>query len=181
VGVAFVYFDYYMEKDPLNTTETRTKLVASILSQLLSHLTPLPEEVKSAYEGSIKRDFNRDFKSLLGLIQSVTPYLTSAYVLFDAFDESDLRDREDVLFLIRQLSQWSVKVFVTSRPHLQATQDLSLIASICSISANELDIRKYLSTILSGGRLAQGIKTKIIEELSSRAKGMYVPFLSVNR
>jgi hypothetical protein len=110
----------------------------------------------------------------------VSSQLHSVFVLIDAFDEVNSEHQQTFLSLIQRISQNSIKIMVTSRPHLEMAQEIDKSGLRLSISATDSDIKEYLSTRLNKKRqLAPGLKDTVVEALSSGADGMYHPSPSV--
>jgi hypothetical protein len=109
----------------------------------------------------------------LNLFILVSSQLRTVFVLIDAFDEVNSEYQQNFLSLIQTISQHSIKIMVTSRPHLEVAHELEKSALRINISATDSDIKEYLSTRLSKKRqLAPGLKDTVVEALSSGADGM---------
>jgi len=83
--------------------------------------------------------------------------------------------RQDLLALICQMSNSGTKVLVTLRPHIPLLQHLHGPAIFREVTAHEDDITYLKSKLESEYHLATSLKEKIIDRLSSVAKGMYAP------
>lgn len=92
----------------------------------------------------------------------------------DAFDECDDDQQEEVLILIDAfLAYTPAKIILTSRPHLKRLRAFPHNAVQMHVSAEDADVRTYISWRLKKVRnLSQDMKTKILEKLSDAAKGM---------
>jgi hypothetical protein len=100
---------------------------------------------------------------------------SSFSVILDAFDECGQQDRilRDV---VKPFYLSGTRIYITTRSHLRDTFKREFErATIVSISSNDDDIRSYISQELQAKkpRLTEEFRTKIIEEIGSRAAGMY--------
>ena len=166
--MAYFYFDY---KD--NVTQEPSKVVAGLLKQLLCRLDAWPREIEKAYATSLKTGSELNYNELLDLLIAVSSHFSTVYVLIDALDEVEWEHQPAFLSLIQHLSESSIKTLVTSRPHLEICHEFEMSGLSITISANDLDIRQYLSVRLNKRKhLASGLKKKIVETLSINADGM---------
>lgn len=144
-------------------------MIASLLKQLLCQLDGLPWDVGTAYETSLRCASSPSFDSLVTLFTSVSKQFTIVYVLIDAIDECHSEYQEDVIALIHQLSESSIKVMCTSRDHLEMHDSASL-----TVKAKPTDIRKYITSKLRKERqIGEALRERIVEQLTLQAEGMY--------
>jgi len=169
VGVAYFYFDYKDQEG-----QRPSSVVAGLVKQLLCCLEIWPPEIEETYTSSLKTDSDPDYDTLLDALISVSRRFTAVYILIDAFDEVDSEHQPTFLSLVQRISQNSIKTLVTCRPHLEICREFETSGLRITISADDTDIKEYLSIRLNKRKqLASGLKTKIIETLSTQADGMY--------
>jgi hypothetical protein len=105
----------------------------------------------------------------------------TVYVLFDAFDEVDKAQQDDILALIRRfIVHPSLRVMLTGRSYLPRLSKLLKPALLMTVNAEDGDIRTYLSSRLEREPyLSQESKNHILEVISDGAEGMYDPQISM--
>lgn len=145
-------------------------MLGSLLKQVISHQDDIPLELTELYDTSIT-PLNRT--TLLTQFMSACAQFDYIYVVVDAFDECDENQQEEILLLIDELlSRPSLRLLVTSRPHLRRLKSLPNSA-LMSVTATDEDVRTYLSSRLQQvGYLSQDVKNKTVEAISQSAQGM---------
>jgi hypothetical protein len=168
IAVVYIYFDY---NDRQN--QTPPLILRSLLKQVVSQLDTVPLPVIKLYEYCSSRASNPDLLTLLGQFLTCTDRFDAVYVLFDAFDECDDAQQNDILTLIHEfLRHSSIKILLTSRSQLQKSPRLPDFAHL-TIKAKDADIRAFLSSRLESELyLSQEFKQDIIEVISQGAEGM---------
>jgi len=164
--VAYHYFNYKEQEN-----QTGDKVAASLLKQLLLHSQTVPEEVENVFNALGIND-HPGFSKLLWLFQFCVPSFSKVFVILDGLDECNGTQMEDMAKLVRQFMKSNIKVFVTSRPHIQYFIDL-FEPDICPIKADGSDIEKYLTEKLEKALIEESLKHKIKEELQNTAQGAY--------
>ena len=147
-------------------------MLGSLLKQIISHQDHIPLELTELYDTGIN-PLNRT--TLLAQFMSACSQFDSIYVVFDAFDECDENQQEELLLLIEELlSRPSLRLLVTSRPHLRRLKSFPDPAVLMSVTVTDEDVRTYLSSRLQQvGYLSQVVKNKTVEVISQSAQGMY--------
>ena len=167
-AVLFVYFDY---QDRFN--QTAIQVLRILLRQIIAQLDAIPSSIIDLYEECTSRDTPLDLSNVLEQFTSCCRHFDSVYVLFDAFDECDDNQQEQIRSLIEELLlQPSLRVMLTSRPYLRALQKLSETALVIPISAQEPDVREFLVSRLDGALLPQAFKNEIVDTVAQGAEGM---------
>lgn len=165
MAVSYVYFDY---KD---RNQTAKNVISCLFRQLVSQLETIPPSFQELSRQELSK---LDTPALIDMLKFTSQQFRNTFVLFDALDECDASEQEDVLDFICQLKNHpSCSVFLTSRPHLRRIRSLAASSSTLNIRADDLDIQTYVRDRLKKeGYLAEEFKHEIIEKLQLGAKGM---------
>jgi hypothetical protein len=99
---------------------------------------------------------------------------------FDAFDEASVDTRRDLLSRLAKLEKTSVLVFITSRLDIDIGS-ISTRTRIENVIAQTSDLEEFIRKRLQNdkvekilGENLQRVVPKIVQNLTSRAAGMYV-------
>lgn len=166
----YIFFDY---KD--DQSQTAEKVIANLLTQLISSTKIIPPDLETEYD----RVKNRSPRPVLSVfINLFIKYAKSAsfIVLFDAFDEC--KERGTIWSqLVRQMYHSRIKVFITHRPHvLQNPKADFNECTILEIQARREDIENYIAQQLEMEEntkfLPKTFKDTIIKEISDQAHDM---------
>jgi hypothetical protein len=173
-GIAYTYFDYNEPKG-----QNPAAVIKSLIKQLGSQSSHLPADPRRYYGVQPK---DNDFKALCSVFSAITAEFNRVYICFDAFDECAVEHQDKILSFVLQLSDLqNVRVFLTSRPHVERISELPASARTLQIEASDEDVHIYLSSRLSNERhLKDGIKQKVIDKLNGGAKGMYFELAKEN-
>jgi hypothetical protein len=170
-AVVFNYFDYKYSR-----TQTARSLAANLLKQLLSQANEIPAEIELLYYHHLNRSTRPSLHELVACFIVCAASLPSAiFVVLDALDECEDTQRDGVIWLIRRLVEEKIKVFLTSRYHLEHTIRTKFCSMITfNISANDIDIQRYLVARLARDqpRLSAALKDEIINSVIAQAGGM---------
>lgn len=177
-GVAYVYCDY---KD--TNVQSSFNLFSSLTRQLVEKLSYLPPEVVEFYESHQQNDSPKPtVKGHLKLIVSLSQMFKSTFLLVDALDEfSDPGDFQDWKLLLSEVegAESSLKLLVTSRPHLDGIKRIFQTSPQVTISANSDDVRIYITSRIEGNNRLAGfigrypsLKEEIVRVVNDRVKGM---------
>jgi hypothetical protein len=174
LGVAYFYCDY---RDP--DQQTAVNLVASLLKQLLILQNTLPIPVTELFERYDREKTQAQLEELECIFSLACREFRRSYIVIDALDECDTRNRKSILGFLKKLGKWPVSVFVTSRPH---SQDIGRSLCPCSeiiIEASDTDIRKYLAHKVDedddiADLLDETLKQEVISKIADGARGMLV-------
>lgn len=130
-GVAYMY---------LNDRQDTISVVKSLVVQLCYQLPRLPKEVESFYDEGGRLTLGEIYEILLTTLAS----FPRVFLVFDALDEFQHKEREQLLPLVKKMNKDGFRVFVTSRPHPKdIMRSFSQVAKI-AISANGEDIRSFI-------------------------------------
>lgn len=150
--------------------------MSSLLKQIAVALPELPKCVIEAYGKHHESKTAISVQELEELLLTISSTLSSLFVVLDALDECDeVRYRKPLLQFIRRLKQnKNVRLFVTSRPHLQ---DLNTVFQDCpqiEVQAHDSDLRSYIEQELSFSDVAidDTLTSYVIEKVLSNAHGM---------
>jgi hypothetical protein len=180
IGVAYAYCSYVQSYDP-------AALVATFIKQLSQQKQQLPRELEGSFDAHHLNARKPTFSELQKLFLDVSKGFDKVFVVLDALDECELKDRQKFLPFLQEIvaPNGIVKLFVASRRHEDIQRAFANDATN-EIEATKVseDIKSYvefeLDKRLNNGSLKikdPGLKTDIFEALLSKAKGMYVtPF-----
>ncbi|TFK72116.1 hypothetical protein BDN72DRAFT_876711 [Pluteus cervinus] len=173
--VAYFYF-HSQEAE----AQTPNKIVSSLLKQLLSTYSSLPDLAIRLYD-----QLDQGIPQLEVLVTTLLNLLqdkqATTFIVLDALDECKESYQQDFIHFLRQLLQAKVQLFVTSRPTSADIGDLFNISSCIKqpIKANPFDIQKVLTKKLESkkslGKIMNGeFKAEAIETIQSRAQGVFL-------
>jgi hypothetical protein len=169
-GLAYVYFDY---KDQIQ--QSATSIVSSFLKQLALQLeSELPEvhDLQKKFRFKSKRP---ELVDLMNTVVALLPRFPSTYVIFDALDECESKERLKLFKVIDQLDKAGVRIFATCRPHIRDARHFfqTSTAAWIRIEADTEDIKNFLRIRLEERtNQSPAMKAKIVDRLSSSAKGV---------
>lgn len=167
MALVYVYFDF---KDP---SQTASNVACSLLMQLVSRLKSIPPSLQSLHQRLSPLKKRLDLNASIEHFLLSSSQYSSVFVVIDAFDECDDGQHNSILSLIRRLSQSSVRVLVTSRPHVQKFSILSRECPSLEVRADNDDVRRYVTTRLAQEPdLAEELKESIATKLTTGAEGM---------
>jgi hypothetical protein len=165
IGLAYIYFDY-QDQDH----QSLVNVFASILRQLSARMNYLIPEIYALHRKLHARGARPDIFSLIDCIISSSAAFSSTYIILDALDASDQKQRPRLLNVIQQLSDGPIKVFATGRPYLQDVNDFfqgSPNIMKIVITANVDDLKNYISTQVNQRKLGdEKFKDKLMDKLS---------------
>ena len=175
VAVTFFYFDYM---DPLN--QTAEDIIAAILKQLLYQMPSLLPEIESAYDRCMQKgpEARPDRDSLVQLIKQCTRQFDRTFVVIDAMDECNERQRSKLLSCLQQLVHaGSVKMFITNRPHIINEIRANISGGSVDIEAKRDEVEAYLRAELKGKspQLHHTLSEKIVTRVGAKSDGQYSP------
>lgn len=168
--VIYFYLDYRDQR-----RQTGKLIVGSFLKQLLFHSQVIPPSILALYDESIRSGNRPSFDSLLGLLKSIVRNWRT-FVVLDGLDECLKEQRQEIILIMKQLAGVSVKIFLTSRPHLYLKNLFDTeFESCCSeidIHSSYDDILGYINLRLESQNLSSSLKSKISEAIMSASRGM---------
>ncbi|KAK6507843.1 hypothetical protein TWF481_006265 [Arthrobotrys musiformis] len=180
VGIAYIYFNYTLEKE-----QTVYAALASLLKQLSRCQYSLPASIRALYEKNhtasdpLKRP---PIYEVIQALKSVVSLYSRVFIVVDALDECPMKNdnycRDTFLSTIFDLrNDHEVNIFATSR-HIKEIVDKfgKLEGEVMEVRADDADLRLYLDgrinqsnrTILKNQR--EDIKKKIVEAV----RGMFL-------
>jgi hypothetical protein len=154
----------------------------NILKQLVYQLTSIPETLEKSYEKFENEGGSADLNraSLVILLENIINKFSTIFIFVDAFDECEDNERLKIMTDLYQLRTSRVRILITGRPHVFASQNSSFLhmlqgANTQEISASRPDIEKYLIDNLEkiSVNLSTVRKDQILEVISSKAEGQY--------
>ncbi|KAL7944011.1 hypothetical protein V8C42DRAFT_327511 [Trichoderma barbatum] len=142
-GIAYFYFNYKRQTD-----QTIDGLLASLLKQLVSYQSSLPEAVQTLYNRHHPQNKRTrpSADELIQALQSVIAVYSRVFIMIDALDECQLANdtRLEVLSSISKIrSKTRANFFITSRFDAQITETFQAIPTL-EIRASEEDVSRYL-------------------------------------
>jgi len=141
----------------------------------------IPPPLDRLYHACVAKNSRPNSSQLAELFQDVLEQFSSVYLVFDAFDECDTKERSSIVESIRKLAGVSnTKLLVTSRPHEDFLQASGLIsARTLEIRAHEHDVQRYISIELENVQhfLSKGIRNRISESLQNNIHETCVEYL----
>ena len=144
IAVLSFYCDYQARKE-----QSATKIIGSLLRQVVAAVTRVPDEIRDAFEESKQRGGKRlRLSDMLKLFVSVISSM-KAYICVDAVDELLPQNRSEFLRALRQVVEEAsnVRLFLTGRPYIRRELDKHLTrgAYIIHVVPDQEDITRYLS------------------------------------
>lgn len=174
-GVAFFYFDFGAEHE-----HTPVQILSSLLKQLLLQLDELPIPVWQKFNRSVMQGQTPQVHELQELLSSIPRSFDSVYVVVDALDECRVGDCRDEILRAFETLQASMKLMVTSRPHIEDLGDSLAQATHVKLRAVEADISDYVYTMLETRKIKkilgkdENLKKEIVDSIVADAHGMFV-------
>lgn len=153
-GYAYYYFTFTDERK-----QTAESFLRSVISQLCSQMSTLPDEVLALYQQGGKQQQQPEIGTLIKTFLSVTKHFQHVYLLIDALDEST--ELEATINLIYQIvapdeTPGKSSLLITSR------REPDIIAGLTGIVTSEVCIRD--------GQIKEDIKLHIQSRLQSDSK-----------
>jgi hypothetical protein len=138
---------YYCSWDE-EQIQTPSHFTCSLLRQFCSKLDFVPTCVTEFYQKT--RNEVKDqtwFSELQDVVHRVVKTFMKCFIVIDALDELPLIQRTKILQVVRRITDvaeysGSVRVFATSRPHIEIPQ---IDFKIIEIAADEHDLRTFMS------------------------------------
>jgi hypothetical protein len=116
-----------------------------------------------------------ELSDLVECMTSSATLFSYAFIILDALDECEETQRELLLEVLGELKAKSVKIFATSRPHVQDAQEFFQAAPLIHIRADPLDLENFLTRKLNKTRKLKDnkvLKEKVVHTLSTSADGV---------
>lgn len=175
VGLAHFYFNYQER-----CSQSAEIVLCSLLKQLAMSKIDIPKPVLDLHQRVKTQQRELQQQDLeQGLSVTCEDY-DQTFIVIDALDECDGEHRKDLLQSLAILQKEpSVRIFLTSRPHLSQELSKKLRNPLqIEIGATDFDLRVYLSSKIDDSDNADVIdedfKEKIVTKVIQAARKMYV-------
>ncbi len=141
VGIAVLYCSYTMQEE-----QTKEKLVAGLLRQLVKREQFESEKVHSIYENCKSAGRRPKLTELAALLQHVAGAFSKAFVIVDALDECVGMEWSPLVSELRGLQALcpALRLMLTFRPHVTIADEMAE-AAILNIRANPSDMEHYVA------------------------------------
>ena len=167
--LAYLYFDYKNRE-----AQTGDHVIRTLLKQLLLSSDLIPRDLEASYDDYYSHFKTPDSAIFRRQLLSITTTFSSVYITLDALDECSSEALNDIFTLIHNFKDSGIKIFCTSRPHLNLQERLDT-PIIHSIGAHDEDVRNYLLVRLNKEwRHNKRFREPIIDRLTRDAKGKSV-------
>ncbi|KAF3174027.1 hypothetical protein TWF751_005167 [Orbilia oligospora] len=179
VGIAFIYCDYRDQ-----ALQTPINLAASLLGQLLSIPSSLPQEVIEIYQKKYRKNNLFEQGDIDAMLLHACQQFDRAYICIDALDEA--QNREALLNSLRKLIPL-VQLFVTGRPHIPAIVERYFVGALrINIEATKDDIERFVATKIDEDwardkyLMDENLKHEILGEVAKASQKMFLlPILQI--
>ena len=137
MAVACFYYDFAARE-----TQSPTNMLGSLLSQLLSGLEAIPEEIKKGFRGQKKLLGGRkvQLQDIVKMFPAVSA-LQRTFICVDALDECIPEHQLEILGALGQILQRSqnTRIFMTGRSHIRGAVERELDGGAISVSIKPRD------------------------------------------
>jgi len=167
ICVAYIYFDYKNSE-----LQNGDYIVRTLLKQLLLPLDLISRELENVYDDCCSRSKRPDKEFLISQLLSTATRFSSVFFIFDALDECSKETLESMITLICEFKDSAIKMFCTFRPVFTNLANRLGVSDIYTISAQEEDVRNYLSRRLNKEwRHNKQFIPTIVDRLAQGAEG----------
>jgi hypothetical protein len=141
VGIAVLYCSYSMQEE-----QSREKLVAALLRQLVKREQLESEKVHSIYEECKSAKRRPNLKELASMLQHVAGSFSKAFVIVDALDECVGMEWSPLASELRGLQALcpALRLMLTFRPHVTIAEKMGE-ATTLHILADPNDLKHYVT------------------------------------
>lgn len=161
IGVAYVYCNFRRNE------ENADYLTLSLLKQLYQQRPYLPGEAYMLYRRFKPKQAQPPSLAIANSLDSVTALFSRVFILVDALDEADSRQRaEFVSSLLALQAKGKVNIFATSRFMPDIVREFSG-ATTLEIRASDQDIERYLDGRMPGLACFPDWSERLREEIKS--------------
>ena len=170
-----MYFDYRDQGH-----QSLDGVVTSLLRQVASQKPMLPVSLAELYTKFRERNQRPQAKDLELALLHVCHDFDQIFILIDALDECDeaVRRKDFLPFLTTLQQNPRIRLFVTSRPHLEDIRKALEPAPQIVVQASDADLRKYLKKMIEDSGNAdiidEDFRQYLIDTVAKRAQKMYV-------
>jgi len=183
--IACFYFDFAIQSE-----QSSTRILGSLLKQLVSGLEEIPDEISDAYQDRRNAIGGQGLQisDILNMLQ-ITAARKRAFLCIDGLDECAPEHRVKLLDSLGQLLQQSpgTRIFVTGRPHIlpEIAKRLGGRVESVSISPRREDIITYLRSRLAADTTPDAMDSTLEEDILKRIPGdiseMYVEATAIGK
>ncbi|KAL9121975.1 MAG: hypothetical protein Q9187_001474, partial [Circinaria calcarea] len=180
-AVAYFYIDYRE-----GAHQMLSRVISTLLRQLLQQLPSLPLDIIRAYENTGYFGRKLTYSQLVEELICAAGKFRRVYLCIDALDELAEEEQHDLFRFIEKISRARVRVLVSSRKTRQldvflqeSTLEVGWVYQL-DISENDdlsKDITRYVeSTVQSSGRLKGKLELQqqIVDRISGLSQGMFL-------
>ena len=178
IAVLSFYCNYQARKD-----QSVTKIIGSLLRQVVAAVARVPEEIHDAFEESKQRGGKHlRLLDMLKLFVSVISSMGRVYICVDAVDELLPQNRSEFLRALRQVVQEAsnARLFLTGRTYIRRELDKHLTRGgyIIHIVPDQGDITRYLSQKMDddddrdADLLTENLKNDIVKTMLEKSSEM---------
>ena len=174
VAISFIYFDYRDQGG-----QSQENVVASLLRQIASHKSVLPVSLDELCTKFRDRNRKPQIQDLELALLHVCQDFDQVFIAIDALDECDeeMRRKTFLPFLAKLQQTPRIRLFITSRPHLEDIRKALDPALQVKVQASDADLRKYLRKRIeeSGNAdiIDEDFRQHLIETVAKGAQNMY--------
>jgi hypothetical protein len=172
IGISVLYCSY-----PLRQEQTKEKLMASLLRQLLTHEQSKSEEMVTLNRQCLAEGRRPSFSELSSLLEHVLEAKSKVFILIDALDECSSSEWPALTAEMQRLQALvpSVRLLLTYRPQIIFEGDF-LDSDELHIRASDHDmeryIRNHISQLSKHVRDQPGLKETVVQSIIQAADGM---------
>lgn len=157
-GISFAYCNYSLPSSQQNPST----FIATFIKQLSRCCPRIPEPLEKLFNTHNKDARNPSHLELRQLFLEVAAAFEKVYVVVDALDEFDPRQRESFLLFLCEIIKFSggcIKVFITSRKEIDIERAFTDVPTIALESTrSKEDIEEYVE-----GELERRIEERILK------------------
>jgi hypothetical protein len=167
VGIAYLYLEYDKQEE-----QTAPTLIKCLLKQLLCQQDVLPSELEESY----RYRQTLEMKVVSNLLMNCISGFFKVFIILDALDECDKRQRDILIPQLRVLLQNDAKLCYTTRHELQSPISCEKMARI-EITAQPGDLITFLTLQLEQhdpqNKLSDLDRNNIIKKIVNQSQNMY--------
>lgn len=175
-GITYFYCDYREAQ-----IQSSSYILSALLRQLAASKHSIPPAIQDFFLKFGKKRERPKLVDLKAVFRRVLEDYRGTFVLIDALDECDIRTRQQILQVFKDLASdlKQIKILFTSRPHLDDITKIMGSIPYIEIEANAQDIKTFVvqsiektDTVMEF--MNDELKNEIVEVLLERSRGMYV-------
>ncbi|KND88668.1 Ankyrin-2 [Tolypocladium ophioglossoides CBS 100239] len=173
--VLFFYCDYKTAN-----TQSETTVAAAFLRQLIEYAPSIPPALEGLYRKLGNGRDKLELDDIVTLIHHIIPERPQLFVVLDALDEyAKSTQRRRVLSLLRRLADDSVKVLISSRPHLTEIDRAFDSCTRLEIRSDVSDVRSYVEYMIRSSDelsdiMTDDLRNEAIHRVTEQAGGMFL-------